>query len=92
MCAEYDLNTHICKRHVVDVCRNNIYKLTFKKPIRVSLFGTIGFKKREDILRNVFHHPSGKSRILQIWDVLRLDHLIFLVTKMEERAVHVYMC
>lgn len=35
--------------------------LTFKKPVGVTLFGAVGLEEGEDILCDIFHHPSGES-------------------------------
>lgn len=84
--------TQFCKWHAAIPQRDtNIHKLTFEEPICVPLFGTVGFKKRKNILGNVFHHPSGERGIVQIWDVLCFYHLVFLLIRMEAKAVHVYI-
>lgn len=54
---------------------------TFKKPVGVTFFGAVWLEEREDVLGNVFNHPGGKSRILQVGDVLRFYHFIFLRIK-----------
>lgn len=54
---------------------------TFEKPIGVTLFGAVGLQEGKDVLGDVFHHPRGESRILQVRDVLCFYHLVFLQVK-----------
>lgn len=44
----------------------------------MTLFGAVGFEEGEDVLGDVFHHPRGESRVLQMRDVLCFYHLVFL--------------
>lgn len=54
---------------------------TFKKPVGVTLFGTVGLQERQDVLGNVFNHPGGECWILQVGDVFSFYHFIFLQIK-----------
>lgn len=47
----------------------------------MTLFGAVGLEEGEDVLGDVFHHPGGESRILQVRDVLCFYHLVFLQVK-----------
>ena len=62
----------VCVRVRVRVC------VTFEEPVGVTLFGTVGLEEGEDVLGDVFHHACGEGGVVQIGDVLRLYHLVFL--------------
>lgn len=51
---------------------------TFEQPVGVTLFGAVGLQEGEDVLGDVFHHPRGEGRVLQMRDVLGFYHLVFL--------------
>ena len=44
----------------------------------MTLFGAVGLEEGEDVLGNVFHHTRGEGGVVQVGDVLRLYHLVFL--------------
>lgn len=73
-----NIRNHPDRKASIDLRLPGRLSSTFEKPVGVTLFGAVGLEEGEDILGDVFHHPRGECRVLQMRNVLCFYHLVFL--------------